>query len=224
MKKTVVYSMSRMIYQTIVPSLNSLLNNGGIDEVFILAQDDDIGLNLPENIRVINVSNQTWFDPAGPNFNKHWTYMSLMQAALAKIFPKLDRILNLDIDTIIKKDLSALWDLDMTDYYFAAALEVNKEHHFDVDYYNCGVTFWNLAKMRADKKDDEIIQALNTTEYKFANQDAENELCAGKILALPNEYNVSWYTGLFGPVRIRHFAAEGWGWFDNDPLVQMYKA
>ena len=223
MEKVVVYSLSNQIYPAVVPSINSVFANGGIDRVVILAMDDNVGLRMSDKVKVINVSQQTWFDPDGPNFNKPWTYMSLMQAALSKIFPELDRILNLDVDTIVKKDISDLWDLPMDDYYFAAVEETNKEHHIGEEYFNCGVTFWNLAKLREDGKDDEIIRAINTTDYKFANQDAENELCRGKIYKLPNEYNVSFWTGMFGDVRIRHFAAEGWDWLNNDPLVQIFK-
>lgn len=221
MEKVVVYSVSRNIYELLVPSLNSLLNNGGVDKVYVLAEDDNIGLRLPDTVHVINVSAQTWFRKDGPNYNSNWTYMAMMQIPLSKIFPNLDRVLSLDFDTIVKKDISDLWDLNMDDYYYAGVPEpaLCKDGYV---YVNAGVVMWNLKKMREGKA-DEIIRALNTKQYKWIHQECMNELCQGHILTISNEYNVNLFTSIYGPVRIRHFAAEGNTWFVDDPLVQMYK-
>jgi len=223
MEKAVAYSATRNVYSKLVPALNSVLCNGGVDKAYVLAEDDDINLNLPDSVKVINVSGQTWFREDGPNYHSSWTYMALMQIALAKVLPKLDKVLSLDIDTIVKKDISDLWNLPMDDYYYAGVPEPALCKDGRV-YINSGVVLWNLKKVRHDHKDDEIIEKLNTQKYDWIHQECMNELCQGHILTIPSEYNVNMYTNMFGPVRIRHFADEGWGWFDNDPLVQMYKA
>jgi len=49
--------------------------------------------------------------------------MVLVRAAYTKIFPHLDRILSIDMDTIVNENISELWDLDLTDYYLAAVEE-----------------------------------------------------------------------------------------------------
>ena len=46
--------------------------------------------------------------------------MAMMRATLSKLFPNLDQILSLDVDTIIEKDISNLWNLNLDDYYLAA--------------------------------------------------------------------------------------------------------
>ena len=51
--------------------------------------------------------------------------MVLLRAAYTKLFPNLDKILNLDIDTLVNENISELWDLDLTDYYLAAVEEVD---------------------------------------------------------------------------------------------------
>ena len=41
--------------------------------------------------------------------NSSFTYLAMMRAALAKLFPDIDRILSLDVDTIIDQNISDLW-------------------------------------------------------------------------------------------------------------------
>jgi lipopolysaccharide biosynthesis glycosyltransferase len=47
--------------------------------------------------------------------------MALIRVALAKIFPDLNTILSLDVDTIVNENISDIWDYDISNYYFAAA-------------------------------------------------------------------------------------------------------
>ena len=49
--------------------------------------------------------------------------MVLLRVVFTKIFPHLDKILTIDNDTIVKHNISELWDIDMTNYYFAGATE-----------------------------------------------------------------------------------------------------
>lgn len=46
--------------------------------------------------------------------------MVLLRAAYANIFWQYDRILSLDVDTIVVDDISGLWDIDLEDNYLAA--------------------------------------------------------------------------------------------------------
>ena len=104
--------------------------------------------------------------------------MALIRAALTKVFPTLDKILSLDVDTIVNENISELWDIDLSNYYFAACREPDAT--LSTDTYltiNAGVMMINLNKLRADKKDDEIINEINTKYYKFDMQDAYPEFC-----------------------------------------------
>ena len=92
--------------------------------------------------------------------------MVLIRAAYTKIFPNLDRILSIDMDTVVNENISDLWDLDLTDYYIAA-VEEEELTKSEGSYFNMGVAMMNLQKIRADKKDDEMINALNTYWYRY---------------------------------------------------------
>jgi len=92
--------------------------------------------------------------------------MILVRVALSKIFLDLDTILSLDVDTIVNENISNLWDINLDGYYYAAVDEPikNKDNFISI---NAGVMLINLKQLRKDKKDDELIEALNTQYYKF---------------------------------------------------------
>ena len=92
--------------------------------------------------------------------------MVLIRVAYPKLFPNLDRILTIDIDTIVNENISSLWDLNLDDYYLAAVEETENPILYK-GYINMGVAMLNLKKMREDHKDDEMIEALNTFWYRF---------------------------------------------------------
>ena len=219
-KRYACYCMTRNIYHKVIPSLKSLLIHGKPDKVFLLTEDDDVGFDLPDRVVVVNVSGQTFFSQDGPNYNNGWTWMVLMRIALCHIFPDIDRIVSLDLDTIVDGDISDLWDTPMGNHYMAGVREINKSAENGI-YVNGGVILWNLAEMRKGKA-NEIIRALNTTYYRFPEQDCMNALCRGNIYELNPAYNFSNYSARTPYPKIYHFAATGW-WYETQPLMKKYK-
>jgi len=218
--KAACYCATRNIYGDLAPSVNSLLANSDVDKVYLLIEDDTFPYKLPQKVETRNVKEQTYFHRNGPNFNNSWTYMVLMRAALHREFPDLDRILSLDVDTIVAKDISELWELPIDDYWIAGAREPYKSQFYDL-YINCGVMLMNLKKLREDGKGDELINALNTKRYSYNEQDAIADLCHGGIYELPSDYNANEYTKPTVTPKIIHFAAiQHW---QDLPLVEMYK-
>ena len=219
MKKVAAYCMTRNLYLAAVPSIKSLLLNSDVDTIYLIIEDDEFPVQLPKT-KVINMSEQQFFQPGGPNFNQHWTYMVLMKAALFKIL-KEHRVLSLDVDTIIDSDISDLWDLPLNNYYLAAGREPHKSQDGFLAI-NAGVIMFNLKKLR-DGKGDEILEAINTKHYAFNEQDAINELCQGGIYELPPEYNVhQWAVPTAKTPIITHFAGYGVSDWFHFSLAQKY--
>lgn len=207
MKKVAAYCMTRNLYEMTVPSIKSLLINSDVETVYLIIEDEEFPAQLPRT-KVINMSGQTFFTPGGINYNTHWTYMTLMRAALPKIL-KEAQVLSLDCDTIVDGDISELWELPLKDYYLAAGIEPHKSVNGRL-YFNTGVTMFNLSKLRKDKKCDEIIEALNTKPFAFNEQDAFNELCEGKILEYDPKYNShQWARHMVDTPVIQHYAGYG---------------
>ena len=140
--KVAAYSGTRNVYYRMIPAVKSLLKNTPIDQVYLLIEDDIFPYDLPEKVQCINVSNQQWFKKETcMNWYDGWGgYMVLIRSVYSKLFPDLDYILSLDIDTIVDKDISAIWNLDMTDYYVAGVRDT-PEFNRNGLYINGGVLF-----------------------------------------------------------------------------------
>lgn len=218
--KAAVYAGTRNLYSDMVTAAKSLALNSSVDVIWFLIEDSRFPERLPDYIQCLDVSGQHFFAKDGPNVYKLWTWMVLMRAALPKIFPEYDRILSLDIDTIVKRNIDELWDLDLTDFYLAGVPEPEKSKP-DAPYINMGVAMFNIEKFKADKIDDRVIMSLNKDRFRFAEQDCLNLLCKGHILTLPSIYNSNEWTEEVNDPKIIHFAAER-NW-NTKSIVQDYR-
>ena len=205
MTKAAVYSGTKNVYQELLTAAKSLLEHSDVEKIYFLIEDDIFPYELPKEIECINVSNQVYFDKNGPNYDNVCTYMVLLRAAYSKIFPNLDRILSIDMDTIVNENISDLWDLDLTNYYIAAVEETELSEK-EGSYFNMGVAMLNLKKIREDKKDDEMIEAINTYWYRYKEQDCFNEFFRGHALILPSDYNCCMQAAEPQREKITHFA------------------
>ena len=206
MKRSVVYAGTRNIYQHMVTAAKSLLCHTQVDRVWFLIEDNDFPAGLPDVIRTKNMSGQTWFDPDGPNYKCRWSYMSMMRLALHEIFPEEERMLWLDVDTIVNKDIGGLFGMDMEGCYVAAAEEPMRSRD-PFRYYNAGVMLMDLDKLR-DGKADDMIRMINTRKMHFPDQDVVNLLCQGKIADMDPYYNSNFWIVEVDDPAITHFAAD----------------
>lgn len=219
--KAVAYAGTRNLYPDMVTAAKSLAINSSVDEIWFLIEDDVFPQELPHYIHCMNVSDQKFFSKFCPNILEHWTYMVLMRSAYSKMFPQYDRILSLDVDTIVDGNIDELWELDLNDYYLAGVPEPLKCTD-DMQYVNMGVSLFNLKKLREDKMDDKVIEYLNWIPYKFPEQDCINNLCKGQILTISSIYNANDYTEPCDNPKIAHFANRRDKWRD-EALVLKYR-
>lgn len=223
--RVVVYCGTKNTYVNMIASVKSLLATTHVDKVYFLIEDDEFPYPIPDIIETRNVSNTGLFDPNGPNYGNVWTYMCLMRTAYPDMFPQYDKILSLDIDVVITEDVGDLWNIDLTDYYYAGVAEEGriKDNSQDI-YANFGVIMMNLQKLRADGMGKRLIEAVNTEHFGCPEQDAFNKYCKGYIYQLPNDYNVTVYSHITGePLRERilHYAGLKY-WKHFGPVKKYY--
>lgn len=109
-----------------------------------------------------------------------------------------NKILYLDSDIIIKKDITPLWQIDISRYAVAAAVDVTlnrqKELGYDVKfpYFNSGVLLINLKKWREENVMHKILTFVKQFPEKilFHDQDALNAVLYDKWLPLHPKYNM----------------------------------
>lgn len=219
--KVAAYCGTRNLYPHMEVAIKSLLCNSDVDKVYILAEDDKLPYKFPKEVEVLNVSDQEYFKPESPNMTSNFSYMALMRAALPLVFPQHDKILSLDVDTIVRRDISDLWEIPLDGYYFASCRETHRSYD-DYLYCNHGVVMFNLKALRNSGKADEVIDVLNRCRFRWVDQDVLNYLCQGRIKNLPSEYNVNDWTERPNVVRIMHYAGIK-EWY-NKPAYLEYKA
>ena len=225
-ERVAAYFGSRNLYGDMLVSAKSLLKNAKIDRVFFLIEDDDYPYEIPSKIETINAGAMLtqWFRENGPNWNSGWTPMGLVRVALTKVFPQYDKVLTIDCDTIVLKDISDLWDIPLDDYWFAAVKEPSLTACTHNLYINAGVALMNLKKLREDEKDENMIGLLNNHRYTFVAQDAMNAMCQGGIYELPGDYNASRYTIPAEDPKIIHYAGCHHFEWREKPLWKDYEA
>lgn len=119
----------------------------------------------------------------------HVSKAAMIKFALPNLFPEFNRILYLDSDILVEKDLTQLYDASLEDVYAAAVVDmqgqVGESLHVYLGlekYMNSGVMLLNLEKMRNENISDKLLEAkLHDERKKFMDQDAFNQVFAGKI-------------------------------------------
>lgn len=116
--------------------------------------------------------------------------------------PNREKCLYLDVDTLVLKDLSSLYERPMDDAYIMGVLaagyqevEAAKQHKARVlgvpdinSYVNSGVLIFNLDRIRKDNLEERFDQLL-AEDFPDHDQDILNAACYGGIKLLPPEYN-----------------------------------
>ena len=112
----------------------------------------------------------------------------------------LERIIYLDADTLIFKDILEMYNLPFNDNYalgypFHDVYKIDKFVKNATYYINGGVILFNLKKIRNDKKDFELVRF--TIKYNrnlfFLEQDSINIVFFHKIGLLPLKYGIYLY-------------------------------
>ena len=158
------------------------------------------------DLTLISVRSLSRYDPIDDNNGKF--RCAFFKLYLSEIMHNMSKVLYLDLDLIIQRDINELWKY--FEYYpskllFAVA-EVNvtgigswyeththyKKHFFPPTGINSGVLLMNLAEMRALNVTGEYIQRSNTEKVMLPDQDILNSWAFFNkklVHVLPCEWN-----------------------------------
>ena len=94
------------------------------------------------------------------NQMSRFTIGAMFRCSLPELLPDLNRIIYLDADLFVNRDIKELWDVDVREYYLAGVADegvavhyhpriLNKYHEIKKEsYFNLGVLYMNLKKLR----------------------------------------------------------------------------
>ena len=108
---------------------------------------------------------------------------------LADLIPEIpDKILYLDIDMMANKDIAELYNVDISNYEYAAVKEKYGSVFIWPDYINAGMLLLNIKKIKETGLLEKARHLIKTRKMLFADQDAIYRSTTKKLL-LPRKYN-----------------------------------
>lgn len=114
---------------------------------------------------------------------------------------EVDKVLYLDIDTVVDGDLTELFSIDFEGNYFCAAQDSDGKDWtalkgklgipFQYPYINSGVLLMNMKELRKVIDDDYIVEFLMKyhERFSFCDQDMINKAWYDRIKIISNKYN-----------------------------------
>jgi lipopolysaccharide biosynthesis glycosyltransferase len=122
------------------------------------------------------------------NIKTHYTPYIFLRLFADKIDVLPDKILYLDVDIVCYKDIAELYNIDIEEYHFAAALDYYGKFFINKNYLNSGVLLLNLKKIREENLFEKCRKMCMTKRMLLPDQSALNKICKKKLI-LPNKYN-----------------------------------
>lgn len=122
---------------------------------------------------------------------------ALLKFKLSSLLPKLSKVLYIDGDVIIKKDLRDLYMTELGRNYAGVVRDIPQTLYenqifgieFGTDYFNSGVMLLNLEQIRKDNCENKLIQERNKSKSRLMDQDIYNKVFKEKVVQMPIKYN-----------------------------------
>ena len=201
------YSLdNNIIYPTLISMLSGLENNNNNLTIIVyhllLSHDfNTSNIYIFESLKInyyvkinyyiiphIFTNLRKWTDKTGCIYNK---------ILLPIILPNLERIISLDGDTLIRKDISEMYNYPFNDNYILGApfyythvmdkFGIKAEH-----YINAGCLLFNIKKIIKDHKEFDLMQFTVNKNKKlhFPEQDSINYIFYPNVGFLPLKYGI----------------------------------
>lgn len=132
-----------------------------------------------------------------------FTIGTMFRCSLPGLLPDLNRIIYLDADLFVNRDIKELWDVDIREYCLAGGVDegvavhnypriLNKYPEIKKEsYFNAGVLYMNLKKIREFGNLKKLVLdfLIENPEADLPDQDALNVLFHNKVLYLDGSWN-----------------------------------
>lgn len=140
--------------------------------------------------------------PLGHHFTIE-TYYRLKLPTLINV----NKLLYMDVDTLVKKDINELFNIDLEDYYAGAIIDESSYykhiHRLSVKrYFNAGVLLLNLKKIREDNLEEKFFDFINNHSdlISWVDQCVLNAVFAENVKFLDRKFNFQ-HHGALEPIK-----------------------
>ena len=230
----VAMSCSENWYKYLVVDIYSLLKSTkSIKKIYLFIETENIEeieyLSLIRNkfeveFELINYNKycDKYLSVDSPNKGSMFSDFCFSRLILAD-FVTEDKVLYLDTDAIVRKDISHLWDFEINDYYVIGVKDYGvmaddylQSLNLSGKYINSGVVLFNLKKIREDNLIPKWFDLINNKKLRYPDQDAMNIVCTDFECYIPSMYNyivnVTLEVVNINLVKIHHYAGYKIDW------------
>lgn len=113
--------------------------------------------------------------------NSHFSKINYVRLFLSSILINLNKVIYLDSDLIVFKDISDLWNVQLENYYVMGSKSITSEENSfrlnlgnNFSYINAGVLVFNLEKIRKNKIEEKFLSLIKKNSFKNCDQDVLN--------------------------------------------------
>lgn len=114
-----------------------------------------------------------------------------------------DKLLYLDVDILFNRDITILYEIDVSDYEYAAARDHYGKYLLNPNYINAGVLLFNMKKIKETGLLEKARELIKTKKLTFADQSAVYRSTTRKRM-LPQRFNDQKF--LHKHTVVRHFS------------------
>lgn len=161
----------------------------------------------------------------------YYSYSTYFRLVIAKKFPKYNKAVYIDSDTIVRDDVAHLFDLHLdrnlvaaTNESVMAQLDACGRYAEEVlginrmKYFNAGMLVINCRLWREENVLDQFVNLVHFYDFTIAqDQDYLNVICKDRVRRLPKRWNMEaitpWKGGL-KKISIMHYAFVSKPWND----------
>jgi len=119
----------------------------------------------------------------------HIPISCLLKFDICDLIAEEDKLIYLDGDVFVRRDLSALYNIPLDEYYCGAVLSIDMLFYPEKKF-NAGVMVFDAKKMRDDNMSKRLAdKRISLGNQKSMDQQTFNLLIPDKILSIPVKYN-----------------------------------
>ncbi len=191
------------MYSAIENKCSTSIYNFHIVSENITEQDKERLFKLKKlSPETININIIPRYEPDLPfeNMERFLQYkVGMHKIYLSEILQDLDKVIYMDGDTIVQKDLRDLYNFDVKNVYAMVAKDgiyyrfPKEMQEMGLDkrgfYFNSGVMLHNLKKQRADNIVDKLVDYIKTHKDFYGDQDVLNVVMGEQLKLMSYRYN-----------------------------------
>lgn len=126
--------------------------------------------NKVKRIDVLDIYNKEFRN--SPNESCYCSPYTLLRLFVDLIPSMPDKILYLDVDILLNRDIELLYKIDVSDVEYAAARDHYGKYLINPNYINAGVLLFNLKKMKETQILKKARELIKSKKLVFADQSA----------------------------------------------------